>query len=168
MHAFTDTFTHAHMHRPLHIYVYNPRHIYVYIPMHIHSHIHILILIYILYTIVLNRCSSDRRWSCIMAVTIIRFRWQSLLMDPQHTAMEQAALQLPFPKNYVLFYLEHDFIVVEQFHDFGMGVMLLLIHIIAFLIATTMPRCMIGCLSSLHQSQPLRSCHSCKDCFAHS
>ena len=42
-----------------------------------------------------------------------------LTMDPQHTAMEQAALQLRFPKNYVLFDLEYDFIVVEQFHDFG-------------------------------------------------
>lgn len=114
----TDTFTHAHMHRLLHVYVYNPRQIYVYIPMHIHSHIHILILI--LYTIVLDRCSSDRtkvklHHGCdnhSLQVTI-------LTMDPQHTAMEQAALKLPFPKNYVLLDLEYDFIVVEQFHDFG-------------------------------------------------
>ena len=151
------------------IYVYNPTHIYVYIPMHIHSHIHILILIHILYTIVLNRCSSDRtkvnlHHGChnhSLQVTI-------LTMDPQHTAMEQAGLKLLFPKNYVLFDLEYDSILVEQFRDFGMGVMLLLIHIIAFLIVTTMPRCMIGCLSSLHQSQPLCSCHPCRDCFAHS
>ncbi len=139
------------MHRLLHIhiqsYTHNHTHTYIYIYIHIHTYfLQVYTFTYTntymhkyayTYIIVLDRCSADRtkvklHHGChgchnhSLEVTI-------LTMDPQHTAMEQAALKLLFPKNYALF--DQRSMISSLFPWFWMGVTLL--HFIALATAMT-------------------------------
>ena len=166
-HTFTNTY--------VHIRICIDSFIFIYTIIHAQSHTHICIFMYYTFTytntymhkyaytyiIVLDRCSADRTKVKLhhfchgchnhsLEVTI-------LTMDPQHTAMEQAALKLLFPKNYALF--DQRSMISSLFPWFWMGVTLLMISN-RLRDRHDVPRCMIGCLFSLHQSQPLRSCHA--------